>query len=223
VQKARGGEEWKALDTFAEPGRDYTQGKFGFLIQGNGRDRDFRLQVSAQITWRTHSCVPRRQSCRRLAHGSKTHREESRRRARSSVHDGQNPVSDNISAMASANVYPPSSEFASRAYVQGMTIPGHSIERPRNGPKNSGANWRKKSSSGFRSGLTCLSGIRHSRNGSLAGRPTYLTLPGPASCHPSKEQVAILWEGEPGDQRQISYQELHRLVCRFANVLKGAA
>src|SRR5438270_7936298 len=36
-----------------------------------------------------------------------------------------------------------------------------------------------------------------------------------------KNKVAILWEGEPGDQRQISYQELHRLVCRFANVLKA--
>ena len=36
-----------------------------------------------------------------------------------------------------------------------------------------------------------------------------------------KNKVAILWEGEPGDQRMISYQELHRLVCRFANVLKG--
>jgi hypothetical protein len=35
VQKVRGGEEWKALDSFAEPGRDFTQGKFGFLIQGN--------------------------------------------------------------------------------------------------------------------------------------------------------------------------------------------
>ncbi len=36
-----------------------------------------------------------------------------------------------------------------------------------------------------------------------------------------KNKVAILWEGEPGDQRMISYQELHRLVCRFANVLKS--
>ncbi len=36
-----------------------------------------------------------------------------------------------------------------------------------------------------------------------------------------KNKVAILWEGEPGDQRMITYQELHRLVCRFANVLKG--
>src|SRR5690349_15877528 len=36
-----------------------------------------------------------------------------------------------------------------------------------------------------------------------------------------KNKVAILWEGEPGDQRMISYQELHRLVCRFGNVLKA--
>jgi hypothetical protein len=35
VQKLRVGDEWKVLDTFAEPGRDFTQGKFGFLIQGN--------------------------------------------------------------------------------------------------------------------------------------------------------------------------------------------
>ena len=35
LQKVRGGETWKTLDTFSEPGRDFTQGKFGFLIQGN--------------------------------------------------------------------------------------------------------------------------------------------------------------------------------------------
>src|ERR1700674_1588077 len=36
-----------------------------------------------------------------------------------------------------------------------------------------------------------------------------------------RDKTAILWEGEPGDQRRISYAELHRLVCRFTNVLKG--
>ncbi|MCC7157065.1 MAG: acetate--CoA ligase [Bryobacterales bacterium] len=35
------------------------------------------------------------------------------------------------------------------------------------------------------------------------------------------DKVAILWEGEPGDVREITYKELHRLVCRFANVLKA--
>jgi acetyl-CoA synthetase len=36
-----------------------------------------------------------------------------------------------------------------------------------------------------------------------------------------KNKVAILWEGEPGDVRALSYQMLHREVCRFANVLKA--
>jgi len=35
VQKVRKGNEWTVLDTFAEPDRDFTKGKFGFLIQGN--------------------------------------------------------------------------------------------------------------------------------------------------------------------------------------------
>ncbi|HWF47130.1 MAG TPA: acetate--CoA ligase, partial [Bryobacteraceae bacterium] len=38
---------------------------------------------------------------------------------------------------------------------------------------------------------------------------------------PRRTKPAILFEGEPGDQRIITYQELHRLVCRFASVLKG--
>ena len=37
---------------------------------------------------------------------------------------------------------------------------------------------------------------------------------------PKRNKVAILWEGEPGDKRAITYQQLHRDVCRFANVLK---
>ena len=34
-------------------------------------------------------------------------------------------------------------------------------------------------------------------------------------------RTAILWEGEPGDSRTITYGELHRDVCKFANVLKN--
>ncbi len=34
------------------------------------------------------------------------------------------------------------------------------------------------------------------------------------------DRVAILWEGEPGDTRQLTYSELHREICKFANVLK---
>jgi acetyl-CoA synthetase len=36
------------------------------------------------------------------------------------------------------------------------------------------------------------------------------------------KQTAIIWEGDnPQDSRHISYEELHREVCRFANVLKA--
>src|SRR5690349_17231337 len=35
-----------------------------------------------------------------------------------------------------------------------------------------------------------------------------------------KAKPAFIFEGEPGDQRVISYEELHRLVSRFATVLK---
>lgn len=35
-----------------------------------------------------------------------------------------------------------------------------------------------------------------------------------------KNKAAIIWEGEPGDTRVLTYQDLHREVCKFANVLK---
>ncbi len=35
------------------------------------------------------------------------------------------------------------------------------------------------------------------------------------------EQAAILWEGEPGDRRQISYRELHGEVVRLTAALRG--
>jgi acetyl-CoA synthetase len=35
------------------------------------------------------------------------------------------------------------------------------------------------------------------------------------------DKVAYYWEGEPGDERTITYRELHAEVCRFANGLKS--
>ena len=36
-----------------------------------------------------------------------------------------------------------------------------------------------------------------------------------------RNKAAIIWEGEPGDSRTLTFAELHREVCKFANVLKG--
>ena len=36
-----------------------------------------------------------------------------------------------------------------------------------------------------------------------------------------KNKAALIWEGEPGDSRTLTYQELHREVCKFANAMKS--
>jgi len=36
---------------------------------------------------------------------------------------------------------------------------------------------------------------------------------------PRRNKAAIIFEGEPGDRRVLTYYQLHREVCRFANVL----
>jgi len=35
-----------------------------------------------------------------------------------------------------------------------------------------------------------------------------------------RNKAALIWEGEPGDERTLTYQQLHTEVCKFANVLK---
>ncbi|MBI4747442.1 MAG: acetate--CoA ligase [Acidobacteria bacterium] len=37
---------------------------------------------------------------------------------------------------------------------------------------------------------------------------------------PRRNKAAIIWEGEPGEIRTLTYQQLYTEVCRFANVLK---
>ncbi|MFH0878922.1 MAG: acetate--CoA ligase, partial [Lentisphaerota bacterium] len=34
------------------------------------------------------------------------------------------------------------------------------------------------------------------------------------------DKAALIWEGEPGEERTLTYRQLHGEVCRFANVLK---
>ena len=38
---------------------------------------------------------------------------------------------------------------------------------------------------------------------------------------PRADKPAIIFEGEPGDVRTLTYRELHAEVCKFANALKG--
>ena len=35
---------------------------------------------------------------------------------------------------------------------------------------------------------------------------------------PDRNKAAIIWEGEEGEVRKYTYQDLHKEVCRFANI-----
>ena len=37
---------------------------------------------------------------------------------------------------------------------------------------------------------------------------------------PRRDKAALIWEGEPGDTRTLTYAQLHQEVCQFANALK---
>jgi acetyl-CoA synthetase len=124
--------------------------------------------------------------------------------------------------MSEERTYAPSREFSSRAHVSGMEAYQDLYNRAKEHPETFWGDlaaqelfwfekwqntfeWHPPFAKWFAGGKTnvsynCLD--RHLET-------------------PRKDKTAILWEGEPGDQRVLSYQELHRLVCRFANVLKG--
>jgi acetyl-CoA synthetase len=124
--------------------------------------------------------------------------------------------------MSKDRVYQPSEEFARRAHVQGMEsywgLRRQAEEHPEEfwGQLAAGElfwfekwsnvlEWNPPFVKWFTGGKTNLS---------------YNCLDRHLET-PRKDKTAILWEGEPGDQRAITYQELHRLVSRFANVLKS--
>ena len=124
--------------------------------------------------------------------------------------------------MADANVYAPSAEFVSRAQVKSMDERNKLYEKAAENPEEFwGAlaqqelTWFEKWNKTFGSDYPFVKWFLGGKlNVSYNCLDRHLTTA-------RKNKVAILWEGEPGDQRAITYQELHRLVCRFANVLKG--
>jgi acetyl-CoA synthetase len=125
-------------------------------------------------------------------------------------------------AMPSDRVYEPSPEFVRRANVPGMEAYRALYERAREKPEEFWGElaekelfWFEKWSNTFEWAPPFAKWFSGGKtNASYNCLDRHLATP-------RRNKVAILWEGEPGDQRMISYQELHRLVCRFANVLKA--
>jgi acetyl-CoA synthetase len=118
-------------------------------------------------------------------------------------------------------VFPPPAEFATKAHVKSLeeyeTLYRRSIQDPQRfwaeiaselhwfAPWTSVLEWNPPSARWFVGGKMnlCYNCVdRHA----LSER---------------KDKVAILWEGEPGETRTLTYGELYLEVQKFANVLKG--
>src|SRR5580692_7181814 len=118
--------------------------------------------------------------------------------------------------------YPPPPEFAARAHVKSLEEYRALYDRAKSNPADFWGELASSELSWFEKWTTVFEWQQPFARWFTGGKITvsYNCLDRHLATH-RKNKVAILWEGEPGDQRMISYQELHRLVCRFANVLKG--
>jgi acetyl-CoA synthetase len=119
-------------------------------------------------------------------------------------------------------VYPPSEEFVSKARVKGMDGYLDLYNRAKDDPEKFWGEFTAANIHWFEKWSRVLEWEAPFAKWFVGGKTniSYNCLDRHIATH-RKNKVAILWEGEPGDQRFITYQELHRLVCRFANVLKS--
>ncbi len=131
-------------------------------------------------------------------------------------------VGTNMESLLRENrVFPPPAEFAAKAHVKSLAeyeaMYQHSIEQPEDfwadaaagidwfSPWSKVLDWQVPLAKWFVGGKLNLSHNCVDRH-ALGSR---------------QHKVALLWEGEPGEVRRITYGELHIEVQRFANVLKS--
>jgi acetyl-CoA synthetase len=130
-------------------------------------------------------------------------------------------MSDIDSTLKETRVFPPPPEFARKAHIKSLdeyrALYQRSVEDPEGFWAEQAATlkwsrkwdrvleWKAPFAKWFINGALNLSENCLDRH--VAG--------------PRKDKTAIVWEGEPGEVRRLTYAELLKEVCRFANVLKG--
>lgn len=123
--------------------------------------------------------------------------------------------------MQEANVFPPPAEFASRAHVGSMEAYRELYRRSVEHPEDFWAEMAEKEVHWFEKWHHVFEWhppfvkwfVGAKTNAAYNCLDRHLAARG--------DKTALLFEGEPGDRRALTYRELHEHVCRFANVLKS--
>ena len=122
----------------------------------------------------------------------------------------------------SNSLYPPPKEFVRKAHVQGMEGYRELYARAQQDPETFWGEIAEREIHWFEKWSRVLEWNPPFAKWFVGAKTnvSYNCLDRHLATH-RKNKAAILWEGEPGDSRTITYQELHRLVVRFASLLKS--
>ena len=132
-----------------------------------------------------------------------------------------------ISVLQEARVFPPDKTFSQQAHVKSMAQYRKLYKESIDSPEKFWARQARQELLWFKSWKTVLEWQAPNAKWFQGGKlnvshnclDRYLDTP-------TANKAAIIWEGEPasdelpGEQRVLTYRQLHREVCRFANVLK---
>lgn len=125
------------------------------------------------------------------------------------------------SVLKETRVFPPSAEFSAQAHVKSLAEYETLWQRARDQPE---AFWAEQADElhWFKRWDKVLEWKEPHAQWFVGGKinASYNCLDRHLTAA-RKNKAAIVWEGEPGDTRVLRYQDLHREVCKFANVLKG--
>jgi len=126
------------------------------------------------------------------------------------------------SLLKETRVFKPTSEFSRNANWGRKTIDDYRKLGARS-PRRFWARMAKENVSWFSSWKTVLQWSPPFAKWFVGGKlnVSYNCLDRHVDGTHRRNKAAIIWEGEPGDSRVITYGELHREVCKFANVLKS--
>ncbi|GBE04826.1 acetyl-coenzyme A synthetase [bacterium BMS3Abin10] len=119
--------------------------------------------------------------------------------------------------------FAPSKEFSKRAHVKNLTEYEKLYKKSLDDPNGFWADMAEKNLSWFKKWNKVMESdfskpeIKWFKGGKL--NVSYNCLDRHLKTH-RKNKAALIWESENGENKIYTYQELHRLVCRFANLLK---
>lgn len=124
--------------------------------------------------------------------------------------------------MDNKKIFPPSEEFSKKAYIKSLGEYQSLYQEAENDPEGF---WAKQAEelSWFKKWDNVLeydseeAKIAWFKGGKI--NVSYNCLDRHLDTH-RKNKAAIIWEGENGESRIYTYQELYYQVCRFANILK---